>query len=111
MSGAVFGLSWTFATAVIVILGDYALKVAADSGHSLRSWHVIFGVLTYGVSALFWFFAMKHVTLAQAGVAYSMLTLLALCAIGALMFDEGLSLRDCLGIICALLAMVLLFRA
>ncbi|MEM7522420.1 MAG: transporter [Pseudomonadota bacterium] len=111
MNGVLFGLGFSFATAVIVILGDYALKVAADGGHAVRSWLVLFGTLMYAASALCWFYAMKHVTLAQAGVAYSMLTLLALCALGAIVFDEKLALRDYAGIACALLAMVLLFRA
>ena len=53
---------------------------------------------------------MRHVTLAQAGVAYSMLTLLALCAIGAIWFGEQLYAREYLGILCALAAMVLLAR-
>ena len=110
MAGILFGLGFTFATALVVIVGDYALKVAADGGHSVRSWLVLFGTSMYAASALCWFYAMKHVTLAQAGVAYSMLTLLALCAIGAIFFDEQLSLRDYIGIAFALLSMLLLLR-
>lgn len=106
-----FGLGFTLATATIVILGDYALKLAADGGQAVTSAPVLFGTTMYGLSALCWFYAMKHVTLAQAGVAYSMITLLALCAIGAIVFDEKLTVRDYAGITCALLAMLLLFRA
>jgi undecaprenyl phosphate-alpha-L-ara4N flippase subunit ArnF len=57
-----------------------------------------------------WFFAMQHVTLVQAGVAYSMLTLIALAVIGAAWFDEPLKAREYAGLACALLAMVLMSR-
>lgn len=53
---------------------------------------------------------MRHITLAQAGVAYSMLTLLALYAIGALVFGEELRMREYTGIGCALVSMILLSR-
>ena len=106
----VFGFGLTFATAMIVILGDTVLKVAADSGRTVSHPYVIIGCLLYAGSALFWFAALRHVTLAQAGVGYSMLTLLALCAIGAIWFDEPIGLRESAGILCALAAMVLMIR-
>ncbi|MDW3224923.1 MAG: EamA family transporter [Paracoccaceae bacterium] len=110
MSNVLFGVSFTFATALIVIVGDYALKLAADGSKGMKSWQMGFGVLMYAFSALFWFYAIKHVTLAQAGVAFSMITLLALCVMGALVFGETLSARDYCGIACALLAMVLILN-
>ena len=107
-----FALGYLFAlsTAVIVIAGDFAIKWAADAGYPVTSSHVILGVFLYGVSAIAWFFAMHHVTLAQAGVAYSMLTLIALALIGTLWFDEILQTREYLGLGCACLAMILMSR-
>lgn len=110
MSQVVFGFSFAFVTAMIVIAGDFVIKVAADAGKPVWSGYMIAGCLIYAVSAIFWFFAMRHVTLAQAGVAYSMLTLLALCVIGVIWFEETLYLREYLGICSALLAMVLMVR-
>ncbi len=110
MTHLAFGYAFAFFTAFIVIIGDFAIKVAADAGHTISSTYVILGVLLYGASALFWFYAMQHVTLAQAGVAYSMLTLVALAIIGALWFNEPLYLREYAGLACALLAMVLMSR-
>lgn len=110
MTHVLAGLTLSLLTALLVILGDYWLKVAADADYTMWSRPVAFGLVLYAVSAIFWFMALKHVTLAQAGVVYSMLTLLALCAIGAMAFGEKLYLREYAGIACALLAMVLMFR-
>ena len=110
MDHLLFGFAFTFVTAVIVIAGDYVIKLAADGGQPMWSGLVVLGVILYGSSALFWFYAMQHVTLAQAGVAYSMLTLIALAIIGAVYFNETLHAREYAGIGCALMAMVLMSR-
>ena len=110
MLSLTYGYLFAFFTAAVVIVGDYLIKVAADGGKTATSHLVLVGCLLYAVSAVMWFYAMRHVTLAQAGVAYSMLTLLALCAIGALWFDEPIRLRESLGIGCAILSMVLMVR-
>ncbi len=110
MTQILFGFSFAFITAIVVIAGDFIIKIAADDGRPVWSGYVIGGCAIYATSAVFWFYAMQHVTLAQAGVAYSMLTLLALCVIGVIWFGEELYLREYLGIACALAAMVLLVR-
>ena len=51
---------------------------------------------------------MRHVTLAQAGVAYSMLTLVALAIIGAVSFDEPIGQREFVGLGLALAAMMVM---
>jgi len=105
-----YGYAFAFLTALIVLVGDYLIKVAADGEHPFTSRHVIGGVLLYGVSALLWYVAMRHVTLAQAGVAFSMFSLLALCALGVFFFDETIRTREALGIGCAMLSMILMVR-
>lgn len=104
------GYTFAFLTAVLVILGDTFIKIAADHGHPLGARWLAAGCGLYMLSALMWFGAMHHVGLAQAGVAYSMLTLLALAVIGAVWFGEPVGLREAAGIVCALLAMILLVR-
>lgn len=106
----VVGFSFALFTALIVILGDYLIKLAVDAGQKVTSPLVLTGCALYAVSALLWYFSLRHVTLAQAGVAYSMFTLLALCFIGAVSFGEQLYFREYAGIACALLAMVLMVR-
>jgi undecaprenyl phosphate-alpha-L-ara4N flippase subunit ArnF len=105
-----FGLGFALITAIIVILGDLALKFAADREHTLASTLVAAGVVAYALSALLWFAAMRHVSLGQAAVAYSMFTLVALVLLGAALFAEPLHLREYAGMGCALLAMVLMSR-
>lgn len=99
------GIAFSLFTALIVIAGDTLIKIAADNA-ALTSRHMALGIGLYGTSAVLWFFAMRHITLAQAAVAYSMLTLIALCVIGAVWFDEPLGAREFVGIGFALAAMV-----
>jgi len=99
------GIAFSLFTAVIVIAGDTFIKVAADKAQ-LVSPHMAVGIALYGASAVLWFFAMRHITLSQAAVAYSMLTLIALCAIGAIWFNEPIGMREFVGIGFALAAMI-----
>ena len=110
MTHVLIGFGFSLICALVVIFGDLAIKLAADGDKPVWSGLVLAGCAIYAISAVFWFYAMRHVTLAQAGVAYSMLTLLALCAIGVFWFDERLYARELIGIGCALAAMVLLVR-
>ncbi len=106
----VIGYLLCFACALVVILGDYFIKRAADDVLGLYSTLFVTGAVLYGISAGMWYFAMRHVTLAQAGVAYSMLTLIALCIMGAMVFDEPIRTRESLGIVFALISMGLMTR-
>lgn len=104
------GFLFSLLTALLVIFGDTLIKVAADKA-VLSSKPMAGGILFYVASAICWYFAMRHMTLAQAAVAYSMLTLVALCLIGALVFDEPIRLRDAAGVALALAAMWLMTTA
>ncbi len=106
----IYGLLFSLFTALVVILGDIAIKIAADRA-ALTSLHMALGTGLYAVSAVLWFFAMRYVTLGQAAVAYSMLTLIALFVIGAFMFDEPVGPREIGGILFALIAMALMTHA
>ncbi len=106
----ILGFAFTLFTAAVVILGDYLIKLAADDGQTMTSPLVIIGCCLYAASAMLWFFALQHISLSQAGVAFSMFTLLALCAIGVIYFGEVLYLREYAGIGCAIMAMILMVR-
>ena len=97
-------------TAAFVIAGDYFIKLAADAGSTLISVYFAIGAVLYLGSAAMWYGSMRQITLAQAGVAYSMLTLLAVCALGIFVFGERLQAKEVVGIGCALLSMVLMVR-
>ncbi len=102
-----YGLLFSLFTALVVILGDVAIKIAADRA-ALTSLHMAVGMALYAASAVLWFFAMRHVTLGQAAVAYSMLTLIALFIIGAFVFGEPIGKRELVGVVLALAAMAVM---
>jgi undecaprenyl phosphate-alpha-L-ara4N flippase subunit ArnF len=104
----VLGYGFVLACALIVILGDTLMKLGADRDAEVMSPYVGIGALLYALSALAWFFAMRHVTLTQGAVVYTMFSLLALCVIAALVFNERFGLREFTGIFAALMAVILL---
>ena len=110
MTNMAFGYGFALVTALIVLIGDYVIKLAADGDMPITSTHVLIGCTLYGASAVLWYGSMRFITLAQAGVAFSMFSLLALCALGVLFFDEVIYPREALGIALALVSMVLMVR-
>ncbi len=110
MSPILLGFLFSLATALVVLAGDVIIKQAADQGHTAWSNYVIAGIGLYAISGLLWFVSVRHITLASAGVTFSMGTLVALVIIGALYFDEPIKGRDWAGLACAMLAMGLMLR-
>ena len=110
MSSVALGFLFSMLTALVVIAADTFIKLAADGGKSLTSGLMLASYVIYAGSAVAWYGAMRHVSLGQGGVAYSMFSLLALCMIGALAFDEPIRAREVAGIGCALLSMLLMAR-
>ena len=104
------GYSFALLTAGLTIAGDYYIKVAADSGRSMVSPSFAIGALLYFGAAAMWFISLTQIGLAQAGVAFSMLTLVAVCLLGVFAFDEKLHLKEALGICFALFSMCLMVR-
>ena len=111
MAPILAGMLLTGTTAAMILVADYVLKLAADTGAAATSGLVIGGSLLYLVSGLIWFLAMRHIALGQAAVAYSMISLVGLVLVGVIAFDETFRLRDALGLACALAAMALILKA
>ena len=105
-----YGLFFSLFTGLVVIAGDVVLKIASEREGTSTLPLIALGCLIYAASAVLWFWAMRHTTLAQAAVAYSMFTLLALAAIGAFWFKEDLGGREWAGIGFALASMVMMAR-
>ena len=110
MSPIVLGLLFSTSTALVVLAGDVVIKLAADQGQSAWSPHVLLGAGLYAAAAFLWFVSVRHVTLASAGVAFAMISLIALVIIGAVQFNEPIQRRDWAGMACALAAMGLMMR-
>ncbi len=111
MTPVSIGFLFSLLTAIVVIAGDLLIKHAADSGRPALSLPVAGGCLLYALSALAWYGAMRHLPLGQGGVTVSMFSLVALCALGGLIFEEEIGLREGLGIACALISIALMSRA
>ena len=110
MSPIVLGFLFSMSTALVVLVGDVIIKQAADQGQSALSLYVLIGIALYAGSGLLWYFSVRHVTLASAGVTFAMVSLIALVVIGAVAFDEPIKTRDWAGLACALAAMGLMMR-
>lgn len=110
MTQTLFGYALTSVTVILVLAADYILKHAADAEMNFLSRPVVVGSLIYAISAVLWFFAMRHISLAEAGIAFSMLSMLAICAMGAVFFGERIATREILGIGCAIASMCLMVR-
>ena len=105
-----YGLFFSLFTGLVVIVGDVVLKIAAEreGPHGTPHRAGLRDLCRVRRSCGSW--AMRHTTLAQAAVAYSMFTLLALAAIGAFWFKEDLGGREWAGIGFALASMVMMAR-
>jgi undecaprenyl phosphate-alpha-L-ara4N flippase subunit ArnF len=100
-------VGYAVATAIVA---DYFIKVASQKESSLLTASFALGAGLYVLSAVGWLFAMKTMTLAQVGVIYSVVTILALTAMGVVWFGETLEWRDWLGIVLAVLSVLLMAR-
>ncbi len=104
------GYGLCFLATLVVIAGDYYIKLAVDRGHGLQSPIFLLGCGLYALSAVGWFLAPRHISLAQTGIAFSIFSLLALCAMGVFLFEERLQARERLGVLLAVCAMLLMAR-
>lgn len=111
MSQIAIGFLFSIFTAKIVLIGDTVIKQAADQNDTILSRHVLMGVVLYGMSALFLFASMPYLTLATAGVAFAMISLISMAIGSAVWFGEPLVARDLAVIGCDLGAMMLMMRA
>ncbi|MGI3170370.1 hypothetical protein ACRARG_14565 [Pseudooceanicola sp. C21-150M6] len=103
-----YGIIFSLLTAIVVIAADLLIKIAAESGERVLSTYMAAGSALYVLSAVMWFFAMRHMPLGHAAVAYSMFTLIGLFVIGITHFDEPLQWREGVGIGLALMAMAIM---
>ena len=93
----------------ISLVGDYYIKLAAE-GRGFSSRQFWLGAGLYAVTAVGLMVAMRHMSLAAVGVWYAILTVLAMSALGVVVFGEKLALREIAGIGFACAALVCMAR-
>lgn len=110
MFSSLSGMFFSLVTAAIIVGADYHIKLAADGHGRLISAPMIIGGGLYLLSAVMWFYTMRHISLGQAAVAYSMFSLVGLFIVGVVFFGETAEWRDLAGIVLAVGAMGLMLR-
>lgn len=110
MSIALSGYALTGFAVSAAIAADYFIKIASQKEAALMTPSFGMGAALYVVSACAWLYAMKIMTLAQVGVLYSVVTILALAAMGVFLFEESFTWRDAAGVFFALLAVAFMGR-
>jgi small multidrug resistance pump len=91
------------------VVGDYFLKRASSVPHALTSGWFAIGFVLYSSTAFGWVSVMRHLKLSSIGVLYGTSTVLFLVGAG-LLAGERLSRVEILGVLCALMALLLLRR-
>jgi len=93
----------------VTLLGDYFLKLAALNTAAPTLPYAI-GTSCYAIAAIGIVYALRHMSMASFGVWYSVLTILAMTAMGVLLFEERLATREMVGIGFALASLVCMSR-
>jgi multidrug transporter EmrE-like cation transporter len=110
MDKTALAVAVTIGFSVVGVLGDYFLKLASASEHSLRSIWFYIGFAVYASTAFGWVFVMKHLKLATIGVVYSVSMILLLTALGVVIFRESLNYYEIAGLVMAIASLILLVR-
>jgi drug/metabolite transporter (DMT)-like permease len=110
MIDLVLGLSLAVFLSLVVVFGDYLIKIASlQSGFS--GWYLLaIGAIVYALTAVGWFFVMRHAKLSTLGVIYGMTCIIALTLLSVFYFKETLNGFEIFGIILALISIVILAR-
>lgn len=110
MNVPIAGLLFVLLLSLIGVAGDFCIKQAGHhvSGFDLR-WF-LGGIGMYVVTAIGWFFAMRHMKLATLGVFYSVSTILLLTLLSVLYYQETLNKSEIAGVLTALTSVFLLIR-
>lgn len=110
MGGSWLAVLVTIAFSAVGVVGDYFLKRASLSPHSLKTIWFYVGFAIYASTALGWVFVMKHLKLATIGVVYSISMILLLTGVGLVFFREPLTYYEIAGLAMAIGSLILLIR-
>jgi undecaprenyl phosphate-alpha-L-ara4N flippase subunit ArnF len=96
--------------AAVGVFGDYFIKLSGN-GPSYISYAPFFiGMLIYALTAVGWFYAMKHLKLGTLGVFYSLTTVILLVLVGVFFFKEQLNIYEIVGIVLGVISILILAR-
>jgi len=91
-------------------LGDYFIKLSGSGSKYIMYQPFFIGMIIYALTAIGWFYVMKHIKLGSLGIFYSLTTVILLIVIGAVLFKEQLNTYDILGLVLGIVSIILLAR-
>lgn len=110
LSSPMQGLVLVCVLSAVQAMADWALKVASLRASPFTSWQFGLGMVVYMALAFLWVPVLHHLKLAVLGAIYGVVTALLLAGLGMVVFGEKVSVREWVGIGCAIVSIVLLTR-
>ncbi len=98
------------ALAGVGVLGDYFIKLSGNGSKYISYPYFFTGMAVYALTAIGWFYTMKHIKLSSLGIIYSLTTVILLTIIGVLLFREKLNIYDIVGIVLGITSIFILAR-
>ncbi|NTW46479.1 MAG: transporter [Candidatus Moranbacteria bacterium] len=110
MSPAIISILVCVALSIVTVGADYLVKRSSlQPGFS--GWHsLLLGATIYALTAVGWFFTMRHLKLSTLGVLYAVTCAILLVFLGVTQFHERLVWQEVVGVAFALISLVLLSR-
>ena len=91
-------------------LGDYFIKFSGNGSKYIMYLPFFVGMIIYALTAIGWFYVMKHIKLGSLGIFYSLTTIILLVLIGVVFFKEQLNTYDVVGVVLANVSIIILGR-
>ncbi len=92
----------------MTIVGDYFIKLASARENGITSLNFLVGAALYATTAVGWLYLMQSHSLASIAVMYSASIILLLAALGYVVFNEPIGLREVVGLSLAITSVVVM---
>jgi small multidrug resistance pump len=108
MNIKIISLALAVLIALVEVTGDFFIKLSGQGDKYINWKWFIPGFLIYSLTAVLWFFAVKHEKLFTAGIFFAISTVLFLVLISFFYFKESINSYEIVGIILAIISLILL---
>ena len=96
--------------AFIEVIADFFIKIAGRGPKYIDYKWFIPGMIIYILTAVLWFFAIKHEKFFIASVAFILFSVLFSVALSLFYFKESINVYEVIGIVLAIMSLILLGR-
>jgi multidrug transporter EmrE-like cation transporter len=105
-----FPISIIIFLAGVGVLGDYFIKLSGNGSKYILYQPFFIGMILYALTAVGWFYVMKHIKLGPLGIFYSVTTVILLALVGTIFFKEHLNIYEIVGIVLGIISIIILAR-